>query len=255
MKLHSPPALRAVRRRSAPWPRSTMPTKKPSGWRRASAPSGLPSSVATVRVSAPGTKARTTKPLPAGWRPSRPNGLSWVPETSAAISPSPSCQPEFVPAGIMPGSGSRYAPDFLRVLGDGAVGGEPCDVGRIPDCHRLPLGRFFPDAVNPPLRGEVIGEVGRDQKPVGGHQIIDQIPVAAAVVGGEQTRGNRIDGLLQLGVAGDDRTRIVADPPALGDLLGGEAEDDDVVGADAVANLDVGAVERADGHRPVQRQL
>ena len=37
--------------------------------------------------------------------------------------------------------------------------------------------------------------------------------------------------------------------------LGGQAEDEDVVGADPVANLDVGAVERADGQRAVERKL
>ena len=35
----------------------------------------------------------------------------------------------------------------------------------------------------------------------------------------------------------------------------GQAEDEDVVVADQIADLDVGAVERADGQRAVQRHL
>ena len=49
--------------------------------------------------------------------------------------------------------------------------------------------------------------------------------------------------------------RLVAVGAALGDLLGGQAEDDDVVVADALLDLDIGAVERADGDRAVQREL
>ena len=41
----------------------------------------------------------------------------------------------------------------------------------------------------------------------------------------------------------------------LRDLVGGQAEDEDVVVADLLADLDVGAVERADGQRAVEREL
>ena len=45
-------------------------------------------------------------------------------------------------------------------------------------------------------------------------------------------------------------------PAAAGrDLLGGQAEDEDVLRADVLADLDVGAVERADGERAVEREL
>ena len=47
------------------------------------------------------------------------------------------------------------------------------------------------------------------------------------------------------------RARIVAVGAALGDLLGGQAEDEDVVVADMLLDLDIGAVERADGQRAV----
>ena len=47
----------------------------------------------------------------------------------------------------------------------------------------------------------------------------------------------------------------IAFAPPLLDLFGGEAEDEDVLGADMIADLDVGAVEGADGEGAVQRQL
>ena len=49
--------------------------------------------------------------------------------------------------------------------------------------------------------------------------------------------------------------RVVALGAGLGDLLGGEAEDHDVLRADEFADLDVGAVERADGERAVEGEL
>ena len=42
---------------------------------------------------------------------------------------------------------------------------------------------------------------------------------------------------------------------ALHDLVRPHAEDEDVFVADMIANLDIGAVERADGQRAVERQL
>ena len=42
---------------------------------------------------------------------------------------------------------------------------------------------------------------------------------------------------------------------ALLHLLGGQAEDDDVVAAHMLEDLDIGAVQRADGERAVQREL
>ena len=39
------------------------------------------------------------------------------------------------------------------------------------------------------------------------------------------------------------------------DLVGGQAEDEDVVGSDVLADFDVGAVERADRERAVEREL
>ena len=49
--------------------------------------------------------------------------------------------------------------------------------------------------------------------------------------------------------------RVVAARAQRLDLLDGQAEDEDVVVADLLLDLDVGAVERADGERAVEREL
>src|SRR4029453_598338 len=59
----------------------------------------------------------------------------------------------------------------------------------------------------------------------------------------------------ELGVAGQQRGRRVTLRAPGDDLFGSQAEDENVLGADGIANLDVRAVERADGQRTVQRQL
>ena len=46
-----------------------------------------------------------------------------------------------------------------------------------------------------------------------------------------------------------------AAPLPLRHLLGGQAEDEDILGADMLADLDIGAVQRADGERAVERKL
>ena len=57
------------------------------------------------------------------------------------------------------------------------------------------------------------------------------------------------------GDASMDFADIVAGGPSRVHLLGGHAEDEDVLPADMLADLDVGAVEGADGERAVEREL
>src|SRR5208337_1645838 len=48
---------------------------------------------------------------------------------------------------------------------------------------------------------------------------------------------------------------IIAGGPSSADLFHGETKEEEILRADGFANLDVGAVERADGERPVQGEL
>ena len=60
---------------------------------------------------------------------------------------------------------------------------------------------------------------------------------------------------VQLRIRPGDLGRRVPAPAVGRDLLGRQAEDEDVLRADLLADLDVGAVERADRERAIQRQL
>ena len=51
------------------------------------------------------------------------------------------------------------------------------------------------------------------------------------------------------------RRRIEPLAPALLHLMRLQPEDEDIVRADVLADLDIGAVERADGQRAVEREL
>ena len=62
------------------------------------------------------------------------------------------------------------------------------------------------------------------------------------------------DHALEVVVAGDHRRGVVA-LAHRGDLLGGVAEEEEVLVAGLLADLDVGAVERADGQRAVHHEL
>src|SRR5690349_13471819 len=49
--------------------------------------------------------------------------------------------------------------------------------------------------------------------------------------------------------------RSISTPLHLSDFGGGEAEEEEIVRADFLADFDVRTVERADGERPVEREL
>ena len=85
-------------------------------------------------------------------------------------------------------------------------------------------------------------------------QLLDQRPEATGIVGRERAGADRV-------VHGGERRtldlgpRLVAVRPPQVHLLGGQAEDEHVVVPDQLTDLDVGAIEGADGQRAVQRQL
>ena len=60
---------------------------------------------------------------------------------------------------------------------------------------------------------------------------------------------------MEHGVGFEDRARIVSLPLALLHLRRGESEEKEVFFAHLLADLDVGPVQRADGHRAVHGEL
>ncbi len=71
-------------------------------------------------------------------------------------------------------------------------------------------------------------------------------------------KGAGCDGVERRGEHGRGRGRVAAGEAGAASfdhLLGAHAEDEDIVGADVIADFDIGAVERADGERTVEREL
>ena len=83
------------------------------------------------------------------------------------------------------------------------------------------------------------------------HHRAEQIAVAA----GEMTVAYQIDHRPQFVVVAAERARIVAIGPAGLHLLGGQAEQEEVLRSDLFADFHIGAVQCADGERAVHREL
>ena len=98
-------------------------------------------------------------------------------------------------------------------------------------------------------------EVGRHHEPVAMVKRIDDGAEPAMVVGRENARGQGVENALEIGLGIDGSRRIVALPPPGFDLLGGQSEDEDVVPAHMFEDLDIGAIQRADGQRAIEREL
>ena len=97
--------------------------------------------------------------------------------------------------------------------------------------------------VDPRLALDIGGEVGEQQILVAmAEQRLDDRAEAVGLVGREEAAADLVDRLAQRRIAAITLMRVVAGGAELLDLAGAEAEDEDVVGADAVADLDVGAV-------------
>ena len=78
---------------------------------------------------------------------------------------------------------------------------------------------------------------------------------AARFVGREDARADRVDRAGEAGVVLDRLVGVALDRAAGDDLLGGHAEEEEVLGPHLLADLHVRAVERADGERAVEREL
>ena len=117
--------------------RGIAPSKNPPSCRRASGASVAPSRVTTSTDSAPGTNARTTTAPSVSWMPSTANGSSCRPSTIASMVAAGTVPTAWLPAhgtARAPGGSSKArfrAPDFLGVIQDRAIGGEPAHPRRV----------------------------------------------------------------------------------------------------------------------------
>jgi len=147
-------------------------------------------------------------------------------------------------------------PDALGVFHDGAVAGKNPHVGRVENGRPGPgLGIEIEPADRFP---------GLDAGPVVGRDaVVVAVAEQAVQDGGEQVRfarrerppADHVEHLGQFPVLGHHPARIV--PPGTGHLhlRGGQAENEDVVPAHRIHDFDIGAVQGADGERPVEGEF
>src|SRR4029077_11228870 len=98
-------------------------------------------------------------------------------------------------------------------------------------------------------------EVGADHEIVVMGERVDEAAITPGVVGREYAGSDFVECFVQNRRGGDVFGRIDATGARALDLRRGQAEDEDVVVADQIAHLDIGAVESADGQRAVERHL
>ena len=87
------------------------------------------------------------------------------------------------------------------------------------------------------------------------HEPIDHRGGIREIVRREESRLESIDRAFQFRIRTHHLRRRVPLRASCGDFFGRHAEDKDVFRTHGIANLDVGAVERADGQRTIEREL
>ena len=119
----------------------------------------------------------------------------------------------------------------------------------------MPFERGAVQGLDVGLDGGVGVEVGQGHEVVLGQPVGNERREGVAVAVGEGAVGDHVDGLLQARVGLVVGGRTVALGVELLHLVHGHAEEEEVLGADAFADLHVRAVERADGQRAVEGEL
>src|SRR5580698_432107 len=144
----------------------------------------LPSRVSARTDTASGAKTRITHPAGVSCGPSTAKGSEFRAAAIASSSWSPALQPS--PTAVsMNGSAYRHerrAPDFLCVLGNCSIGGEPADIGRVQNARTQPTVPIAPSFVNFHLSPPVSVEVGADHKIVVMGERVDETAIAPGVV-------------------------------------------------------------------------
>ena len=153
-------------------------------------------------------------------------------------------------------------PDILDILLDGSVGGELADESDVADGHLCPALLILVGFADIMLRLDVRPEIRKDEIAVGG---IHALPLEKAVVQRTEKLGilrgigavYKLDqNLADLLIFVEDAHGIVAAVLlVVHDLLGGKTEDEGVLFAHFLDDLDVGAVHGAESDRTVEHEL
>src|ERR1700722_4628578 len=234
-----------------------MSASKTSFFRRGKSAMSLPSRVRARTETASGAKTRITHPAGVWCGPSTAKGSELRAAAIASSSWSPALQPSPTVVSTF-GSAYRHergAPDFLCVFGNCSIGGEPADIGRVQNARTQPTVPITPSFVDLDLSAPVSVEVGADHKIIVMGKRVDETTIASGIVGREHAGGDFVERFVQDWGGGDVCGRIDALGARGLDFRRGHAENEDIVVADQIAHLDIGAVESADGQGAVERHL
>ena len=145
-------------------------------------------------------------------------------------------------------------PDLLCILADGTVAGEIAHLRDVDEALLLPFGGFAVELGDLLLDGGVGIEVGRAHVVVGVEAFEDRLE-DVEFAGREEVGADELERAFQQRGFLHEFVRTVPPLAELFHLVDVHAEDEDVVLADLVSDLDVRAVERADRERAVQGEL
>ena len=146
-------------------------------------------------------------------------------------------------------------PDVGAVVADGAVRGEFADARHVQHGHARPVRGVAEGLIDAILAIDVGLVIGKKHVGIVVEQRLHEGVEETAVTVREFAAGESVDDLAQFRVGFVYGAGMVPRGAFLFDLLVGEAEEEEVVGADLFANLDVGAVESAHSERAVHGEL
>ena len=137
-------------------------------------------------------------------------------------------------------------PNSCRVLADRAVGRKLPTASDICNRHTSPGVAIEPRGGGSLLSRDVRGEVGEHEVGIGAREAVDKRPEHLAIAARKPPIRDEIECRSELGVALEVVARPIALPLHPLDVRRRQAEEEKVVGADLLPDLDVGAVEGAD---------
>ena len=150
----------------------------------------------------------------------------------------------------------RRVPDLVRILLDQAVDRKTANMRYIQNRFAIPLLFVLIGRIHGLLAFHT-GVVIRKQHVViaSRQKRIDDGREERAISRREITAPDHLERLMQFRIGGVNRHRVVAFLPERPELLISVSEQEDILPADRVGNLVIGAVMGGDRERPVQREL
>ena len=115
--------------------------------------------------------------------------------------------------------------------------------------------RVAPEGAHAVLRIDVGLVIGEQEEGIVIEQVFNDRTEQLGVAAAERTAGDEVDHFAQRRVLIVIIARAIATGLHLSDFRGREAEEEEILRADFLADFDVRTVERADGERPVEREL